>query len=75
MVSIRAPREGGDDGESAFAVGLSKFQSAPPVKGATEISLQSPSPLAVSIRAPREGGDGRSGGSFSKVDGFNPRPP
>ncbi len=55
-VSIRAPREGGDRNLRRVRVSLS-FQSAPPVKGATD----DPHPLAVrghvSIRAPREGGD------------------
>ncbi len=34
-----------------------KFQSAPPVKGATLIRKTMRSPSGVSIRAPREGGD------------------
>ncbi len=33
------------------------FQSAPPVKGATDAGEDASGELGVSIRAPREGGD------------------
>ncbi len=59
IVSIRAPREGGD---LWWMKGLNAdegFQSAPPVKGATIAALHHVVIHLVSIRAPREGGDGR----------------
>ena len=75
MVSIRAPREGGDDCTASVFGKHCKFQSAPPVKGAmaptTEIRLLQ----KVSIRAPREGGDGKFINSVLAAAGFNPRPP
>ena len=55
-VSIRAPREGGDErGERRDHA--AKFQSAPPVKGATGTGKDGAQIAQVSIRAPREGGD------------------
>ena len=41
LVSIRAPREGGDPGAKAPSFFKIMFQSAPPVKGATRDSQQS----------------------------------
>ena len=56
-VSIRAPRAGGDpdllNGYSHEAV----FQSAPPVREATRVTVAVPMRTVVSIRAPRAGGD------------------
>ena len=57
-VSIRAPREGGDLTSNASGLTLPRFQSAPPVKGATLRLVSLRDVQRVSIRAPREGGDG-----------------
>ena len=56
VVSIRAPREGGDR-SWGVAYLRGRFQSAPPVKGATTTGDPRAFLPAVSIRAPREGGD------------------
>ena len=51
-------------GATLFRVGSyrhHKFQSAPPVKGATERDTLLATAREVSIRAPREGGDQRLG--------------
>ncbi len=57
LVSIRAPREGGDFSGCGITQTIAPFQSAPPVKGATNRPPLQGSSGAVSIRAPREGGD------------------
>ena len=50
------------------------FQSAPPVKGATNGSRIRSSALNVSIRAPREGGDLSFATHQRHHKSFNPRP-
>ena len=52
-----------------------KFQSAPPVKGATTSVAHELHIPAVSIRAPREGGDSLRRLTVQRLYGFNPRPP
>ena len=74
-VSIRAPREGGDEATPVRYFANNAFQSAPPVKGATKSFEGELYPSAVSIRAPREGGDGTLENMAAKIAGFNPRPP
>ena len=37
-----------------------KFQSTPPVRGATYVALMEIGSIIISIHAPREGGDGRA---------------
>ena len=44
-----------------------RFQSAPPVKGATLATKTRLGDLDVSIRAPREGGDDLDAADFSKI--------
>ncbi len=51
------------------------FQSAPPVKGATEIYFSTTDEDGVSIRAPREGGDSMVLAAAAAPWCFNPRPP
>ena len=58
LVSIHAPRVGGDAGKKAFEYGEKMFQSTPPAWGATIPRRWRRSALPVSIHAPRVGGDG-----------------
>ena len=52
-----------------------EFQSAPPVKGATQFRFVTGVSFVVSIRAPREGGDGLLVSFGQTTICFNPRPP
>ena len=52
-----------------------RFQSAPPVRGATGGGGGSGISIGVSIRAPRERGDRVSAKRYTIAVGFNPRPP
>ena len=57
-ISIHAPREGGDDHEVFYQYQKSAFQSTPPARGATYVSLaRELMRIKISIHAPREGGD------------------
>ena len=74
-VSIRAPRERGDQGTAKGFEFLHLFQSAPPVRGATDEAGAASRVGIVSIRAPRERGDRLSSVRLPRVTRFNPRPP
>ena len=74
VVSIRAPREGGDT-STPFGLPLPAFQSAPPVKGAMIEPDETRYIKTVSIRAPREGGDLSEPAIKIAPFSFNPRPP
>ena len=54
---------------------MRRFQSAPPVKGATSVRVGEMIQSMVSIRAPREGGDKSASDLNRTADSFNPRPP
>ena len=56
-ISIHAPREGGDDGETATPHRIFISIHAPREGGDAVIPLQADAPLRISIHAPREGGD------------------
>ena len=57
MISIHAPREGGDR-EVFFMSNIDKqFQSTPPARGATSPIRTALRGFLISIHAPREGGD------------------
>ena len=58
MISIHAPREGGDRRSLLPLAGsIASFHSTPPARGATvHIAVKVP-PDHISIHAPREGGD------------------
>ena len=68
IISIHAPREGGDFAFSGKAQTSRLFQSTPPARGATTSGCKSRIILLISIHAPREGGDKagrlRSSGHF-----------
>ena len=57
MISIHAPREGGDDKERGVYVIGAIFQSTPPARGATCGAGRCGESAGISIHAPREGGD------------------
>ena len=57
VISIHAPREGGDGLGNLFFGIITLFQSTPPARGATLTQLPGFSRVDISIHAPREGGD------------------
>ena len=57
LISIHAPREGGDDLPAPGMPKYREFQSTPPARGATALTLMRFSLDDISIHAPREGGD------------------
>ena len=57
IISIHAPREGGDYGRVKTLRPLFGFQSTPPARGATLIRISNAIFIGISIHAPREGGD------------------
>ena len=57
IISIHAPREGGDEAILDYMVGEAQFQSTPPARGATIIPDNFKLVVLISIHAPREGGD------------------
>ena len=76
VISIHAPREGGDPRLNTFHHLLHLFQSTPPARGATvALIARSGSPLFISIHAPREGGDAGGSTVCCNSRDFNPRPP
>ena len=56
VISIHAPREGGDPLTSTGYVRRDVFQSTPPARGATDDLETAFAALKISIHAPREGG-------------------
>ena len=60
MISIHAPREGGDSHPSTQWMANFLFQSTPPARGATIKAALWALYVEISIHAPREGGDGYS---------------
>ena len=75
LISIHAPRKGGD---RAFLYAPARhqiFQSTPPARGATGLWSKSMLPSWISIHAPRKGGDvGVAAEGMYRIN-FNPRPP
>ena len=57
IISIHAPREGGDTMAARLTDRQKKFQSTPPARGATKRAKKCVSFFVISIHAPREGGD------------------
>ena len=60
LISIHAPRVGGDCWASTCTAGTFRFQSTPPVWGATAVRKRISSSIPISIHAPRVGGDLKS---------------
>ena len=57
MISIHAPREGGDNLLTSDDGTINTFQSTPPARGATHCFRRFLHEHSISIHAPREGGD------------------
>ena len=75
FISIHAAREGGDVMEDLLWTYEQGFQSTPPVKAATRLSISDYADTEISIHAAREGGDGdRYRRAVRRAD-FNPRRP
>ena len=75
VISIHAPREGGDVSDSGTAFSKGGFQSTPPARGATLKTALLPDCVQISIHAPREGGDHGIPRTSWSPSYFNPRPP
>jgi len=75
IVSIRAPRAGGDFSSDRAMFDTVMFQSAPPVREAMIALDDAQVARLVSIRAPRAGGDHVPTLPRSHSTSFNPRPP
>ena len=76
MISIHAPREGGDPESWAMPRSPGRFQSTPPARGATALALQIYDGTGISIHAPREGGDDQFFREHGKVcAAFQSTPP
>ena len=73
-ISIRAPREGSDDGRDLADHGLG-FLSALPARGATMPLPSRWTMQLISIRAPREGSDRRVLRAKIHPKNFYPRSP
>ena len=74
IISIHAPREGGDGKCRSYQPRRRRFQSTPPVRGATHSYSAWEKGCNISIHAPREGGDVRIVKEMREHDNFNPRP-
>ena len=74
-ISIRAPREGSDGILIIVSSITKKFQSALPVRGATQNQIAMNFNREISIRAPREGSDGVRCKMVLHLGHFNPRSP
>ena len=75
VISIHAPREGGDVYLWPLCLPASAFQSTPPARGATQYSADDVVANFISIHAPREGGDYVFAPGLPSLYDFNPRPP
>ena len=75
VISIHAPREGGDSTACLPTFCGKVFQSTPPARGATPALRPKGQTGSISIHAPREGGDFSGSSVRSWRSNFNPRPP
>ena len=67
IISIHAPREGGDREARAVPRACLLFQSTPPARGATELRQSMLQNLIISIHAPREGGDSKDAQFYLRI--------
>ena len=74
MISIHAPREGGDDLVKVVHDAVDISIHAPREGGDADFS-RSGKPIFISIHAPREGGDPQHWFYTEWIKHFNPRPP
>ena len=75
VISIHAPREGGDISSWKSDIDKQRFQSTPPARGATSSTGNPSNNSPISIHAPREGGDFLGKFTVNQNYNFNPRPP
>ena len=75
VISIHAPRVGGDYPFPRTSCASPLFQSTPPVWGATRASTASLVSLRISIHAPRVGGDDDKIGLYNPSVEFQSTPP
>ena len=75
VISIHAPREGGDKPYLSMISALDAFQSTPPRGGRLQDHGYVGAADGISIHAPREGGDSRTTPSSSPLTRFQPTPP
>ena len=67
LISIHAPREGGDLMVSRISASIFRFQSTPPARGATEKAAEAFCRSWISIHAPREGGDSKDAQFYLRI--------
>ena len=75
IISIHAPREGGDESTTDPLPILLYFNPRPPRGGRLHPRIGKTHPVRISIHAPREGGDASGWVSVGLYADFNPRPP
>ena len=75
LISIHAPREGGDIKPHVQFMHTQNFNPRPPRGGRLNFLNGLLEGLAISIHAPREGGDMWSERNITRKKNFNPRPP
>ena len=74
LISIHAPREGGDIWTRIIVIGR-EISIHAPREGGDPVRLDELQVVDISIHAPREGGDGSVSGRGQARWYFNPRPP
>ena len=75
LISIHAPREGGDPVPGTINAPYGYFNPRPPRGGRPPDVIRAYPSLYISIHAPREGGDFNNFRHLHRVSNFNPRPP
>ena len=75
VISIHAPREGGDWVFLRIGGASKIFQSTPPARGATMLQASKAVNVRISIHAPREGGDTKLTNAATGDDVFQSTPP
>ena len=69
MISIHAPREGGDFGEKVFSDAVADFNPRPPRGGRPLSDIYVTVAQMISIHAPREGGDSKDAQFYLRIFG------
>ena len=75
LISIHAPREGGDGDYYDYKYDEDIFQSTPPARGATTQAAYHSLIVIISIHAPREGGDPKYSILTFRFSTFQSTPP
>ena len=74
VISIHAPREGGDV-SGGTVINTNTISIHAPREGGDDDPFGIVNIVVISIHAPREGGDGKSAAYIYFLQNFNPRPP